>query len=491
MKLGKAKMLEKKYCTKHEGEPNKFYCETCEKLVCRDCIVMKQCCRDHDYVTLQEAAEKQAGNVKKALEMCKKTETEILDKIKEIENAEAKLRKLLTEVQNVHEVGSGMSESASYFEIVSKYDEIKQVLAEAESHGISTWTETAMSQSQKLPNVDNHDTPTEENTPQGLQSLPVSNRVNSGLQEHWKQFGQFNVDMGYEIKGITITSSNETAVYSYGARSISGPAVSVKSRSGDSKHQFGIPDGCCIASPTNEMQWSVQDFGSGNRSFQISRPPTPNTSNSLSPHASSFKPASPYPPPTRSMLFIHQLAPSANPANDMYVIPTRSQQSTSQQSECIIYNTKGKELSSFHMADSDPKCVTLDNAGNILTGYGSDTISIHHKNGAFINKFKAGSRTYPIGIAATGKGGIAVIFKNTAPFFRILDYSGQILKDSLPPPGVMICHAVSICSSKKGELFVLNRGETDGVYMYTGEGDYVGCVYYGDRQVCSSCIVPR
>ena len=183
---GKIKMSEKKYCTKHEGEPNKFYCETCEKLVCRDCIVMKQCCRDHDYVTLQEAAAKQADNVKKALEMCKKTEAKIHDKIKEIEKVEANLRKLLTKVQNVQEVGRQVSESASYFEIVSKYDAIKQVLEKVESHGITSWTETTLSQPKKLSKVDNH-VPTEKNTLQGLQSLSVSHTVNSGSQQHWKQ----------------------------------------------------------------------------------------------------------------------------------------------------------------------------------------------------------------------------------------------------------------------------------------------------------------
>ena len=41
-------------CTKHEGEPLKLYCNTCDKLICRDCIVIDH--SGHKYVFVTEEA---------------------------------------------------------------------------------------------------------------------------------------------------------------------------------------------------------------------------------------------------------------------------------------------------------------------------------------------------------------------------------------------------------------------------------------------------
>ena len=43
-------------CAKHPNEIMQLYCKTCRKLVCKDCILIKQLCRDHDYVSRQDVS---------------------------------------------------------------------------------------------------------------------------------------------------------------------------------------------------------------------------------------------------------------------------------------------------------------------------------------------------------------------------------------------------------------------------------------------------
>ena len=49
------------YCTQHHDENLKFYCETCEVLVCRDCIVLEH--KDHQYNRIEKVAEKEKADL--------------------------------------------------------------------------------------------------------------------------------------------------------------------------------------------------------------------------------------------------------------------------------------------------------------------------------------------------------------------------------------------------------------------------------------------
>ena len=68
--------IQDQYCSDHDGEKKKFYCESCEKLVCRDCIVLKQWCCDHDTVTLKQAADKKLVLLKTSLKKCNRKKNE-------------------------------------------------------------------------------------------------------------------------------------------------------------------------------------------------------------------------------------------------------------------------------------------------------------------------------------------------------------------------------------------------------------------------------
>ncbi len=80
-------------CKDHEGEINKFYCETCIKPVCRDCILMKQYCRDHEYIALKEASEKHAAKLTQFVTESKNIKKSCQDAIQKTESVEQKLRR--------------------------------------------------------------------------------------------------------------------------------------------------------------------------------------------------------------------------------------------------------------------------------------------------------------------------------------------------------------------------------------------------------------
>ncbi|XP_038062738.1 tripartite motif-containing protein 45-like [Patiria miniata] len=51
-------------CQKHKGEVKRFYCETCEELICRDCTVVDHCKPKHHYIDSGEASLKYKQSLK-------------------------------------------------------------------------------------------------------------------------------------------------------------------------------------------------------------------------------------------------------------------------------------------------------------------------------------------------------------------------------------------------------------------------------------------
>ncbi|XP_038062772.1 E3 ubiquitin-protein ligase TRIM56-like [Patiria miniata] len=51
-------------CQKHKGEVKRFYCETCEELICRDCTVVDHCKPKHHYIESGEASRKYKQSLK-------------------------------------------------------------------------------------------------------------------------------------------------------------------------------------------------------------------------------------------------------------------------------------------------------------------------------------------------------------------------------------------------------------------------------------------
>ena len=89
------------YCSLHEGKELELYCETCEELICHNCIVKKH--RDHQYDLVTDTFERQKGDIVASLEPVER-HLENADKmLKQIEAqskaAKAKRDAIATEIQ--------------------------------------------------------------------------------------------------------------------------------------------------------------------------------------------------------------------------------------------------------------------------------------------------------------------------------------------------------------------------------------------------------
>ncbi|XP_022110245.1 tripartite motif-containing protein 3-like [Acanthaster planci] len=51
-----ARSEEKNKCQKHQGEMKRFYCETCQELICSSCAVLDHCKPRHHYIDIGEAS---------------------------------------------------------------------------------------------------------------------------------------------------------------------------------------------------------------------------------------------------------------------------------------------------------------------------------------------------------------------------------------------------------------------------------------------------
>lgn len=88
----KQKMM---YCTTHKQEALKLFCETCDKLTCRDCQLLEH--KDHKYQFLQEAISKQRENLQNAVVGLKNKLGNYKQANEILKNKHSELRRRMTE----------------------------------------------------------------------------------------------------------------------------------------------------------------------------------------------------------------------------------------------------------------------------------------------------------------------------------------------------------------------------------------------------------
>lgn len=430
------------YCTEHEGEEKKFYCETCHKSVCRDCIVLKQCCRDHDTVPIKKAAEKQVIYLNEAVMKCSKKKQECkaaIDKAQTVgktlsssvgkvkgelkmrensyvkvirdifgnfmgdvekleQESSEKLSKVkdglstkLTEIENAKVVGERLSESGSPYEIMSQSSSV-----------LSSLKKMSMLELDKV-----------DDTLANVQTLQSAWILHVGL--NWRQIGQIKVPSksGFRPTGIAVTSDGKIAVCERYHR------IHVLSKSGDLMHT--IHGDTMLANDD-----SFRLGGLGDVSIT---------------------------------------------STNGYVIPKDNQC-------CQQYDSNYKLLSTFktYNANKEPSgaiAVTVDKNGCVILGMYHNAISIHNADGSFKSSF-AIPNNLPYSVAVTSHDEIVVASYDNQ--LQLFNYSGKCLLTFDPPPEVKSWVPRYVCCSKKDEVFVSNLGDPKAIYRYAAGGVYIGCV---------------
>ncbi|XP_072047957.1 uncharacterized protein [Amphiura filiformis] len=436
------------YCTEHDGEENKFYCKTCGKLVCRDCIIMKQCCRDHDYVTLKELSTEKSNQLKELMKTCsqnKKLCQEALEKVKkaksELSRSVKEVRKDLDMVKkenvwvlkNVYEQQLRGVENVyaqqvkrinhSYEQNKDKLDGVTSNLTaklqkmNSVYHESQHLVETASHSSiisryppvQEMLQEVNQDHTYGEDGELAVIPMPITSMY---VVQRWKQCREFkvlNTNRGkhhHGPVGIALTSENKIAIAYY-------DFIKVFSSSGNQDHCF------------RHLPYNGDDVAVTSKDGLVYVP--------------------------------------MSPLENRYRIN--------------VYDRKfqlHKECTISHSIDH--AVITIDKNDSVIMGLCDNTtnwISVYDiDNGSETSSFEIQSK--PISIALSAPGEIAVVYANNT--LQTSDYTGKIIHIFHPPPEAITWVPRCICASKKYEVFVVNQGDPKAIYRYTAGGEYIGCV---------------
>ncbi|XP_078367813.1 E3 ubiquitin-protein ligase TRIM45-like [Oculina patagonica] len=89
-KLGSKALKKPALCTKHSEETLKLFCQTCQKAICRDCIIVDH--RDHTYNFVSEVADKERKIIQNVLRETKTKERSVNDGLKAVQSMEVCVR---------------------------------------------------------------------------------------------------------------------------------------------------------------------------------------------------------------------------------------------------------------------------------------------------------------------------------------------------------------------------------------------------------------
>ena len=434
-------------CEEHEDEIKKFYCETCQKPVCRDCIIMKQHCRDHEYITLKEAAKKQATRLVQLAqqgEELKKAFQEAIQKTEDVErNVERSYQKGTKKVDMMEEcfkqkVASEMKKlkiglhklkedkqaelcitkenlQASLAKIESTCDLAKNISQMGPDFDITSIYPTLSANLEEFAKMKKPDAVDESLGCFGVQAIDemeVPDVVCLVGGEKWMIAQEIHMARAY-LRGIAVHPNGNVATTTGSYKT-----AHIYSRNGDLKYTFKGPFDVDI--------------------FDISIT-----------------------------------------SDNRYILPGKA--------ELLFYDDQGNRLkypkASTYNANNkpaDPRSLAVDSRGRIIVGLlDATTISIHHADGQLISKFAAPAKPWRLAVTSTGE--IAATFQDNT--LQLMDYSGSNVRVVQPPPGVIEWVPFAICCSKQGEIFVVNYGNYSyprTVYRYTADGDEcLGCVITG------------
>ncbi|XP_072015082.1 E3 ubiquitin-protein ligase TRIM45-like [Amphiura filiformis] len=430
---GKASLTDTKdhYCADHEGELNKFYCKTCKKLVCRDCILMVQHCRDHDYVTLKNAAAERLSVLDEEIKKCDDKKKKCRDGIEKIQTVASELNKAADDAKAKYEklkmgylyqVEELFAATEKHVTAIQQNRKGELDCAENDSRGQLKQFESAIEEGKRLMTgsashydvIANYDSVV--GTLQDLNKIEL-NEVDDRLldipimpippaiefSQRWKPIGQMKVSCKEGPTGIAVTSDGTVAVCDSWHR------ILVFSKSGELMHTI---DGYMLG-------------GSGVVSIT---------------------------------------------STNGYVIPTYD-------TTCKLYDNNYKLYSEFktYNANNEPseaRAVIVDKNGCIILGIGDNAISIHNADGSLKSSFATPYE--PRSVAVTSHEEIVVAGEDAN--LQLYNYSDKCLQTLSTPPEVKRWQPRYVCCSKRDEVFVVNRGDPKAIYKYAGGRVYMGCV---------------
>ena len=444
-KVNFRKEEENRYCKVH-GKLCEYYCETEKKTLCRDCVILNECPIEHSRISLKKASQIHCAELNKLLK--KST----LKKCK-CEKAVIKTHCVKKELEIHSQLGE---------EFLNKLEkdyakQIKNMFQKfrAEIHELKVERMSALDQKEtELQSTIREIESAEENTQKIIQS-----------------------DSEFEIVSSHSTLSNRLQ------QLFKSQPIAADSNLGYIKVEAAIPMipalGQLLKNGTPGERWKlIGQFSTGESDKLYGLALDQDDSIVLCSSVKGVK------------VFYHNgqvkcTIYDSPGAMDVAVSPDNKYHSIPVDYQPIKTNdSKGKELNTTPIAVvnndlSNANSLTVDKDGKIIVGQSKNTISIHSANGSLISKFA--TQSLPYRLAATSNGEIVSSFYDTklerTTSVQLMDYSGGNIRVVQPPAEIKVWSPGFVCC-RQGEIFVSNEdpGDPPGVYRYTSDGDYLGCV---------------
>ena len=438
---------EDQHCSEHDGELKRFYCNTCVKLICRDCVVVKKCCRDHQYVTLTEAAKKQTSRLVELLQKSRGKAKECQDAIQETEEVEKDFKaaagaskeavsQLRAEYVSMMEQIFAMHENELKTTEAKKAQQLDQIKTDLQSKlekiqsaidlgtkvsqmgtdfEIATRFTSLSGDLQKI--ISSQPVPADSGLGQIKINIPI---ISFQSSKPWNYVGKFTTTPRvYSPHGITIHHDGDIAI-------ASSKNVQVFSRDGSLLYSFKSPQSHQITvTPDKKYILSAQD---GTTYYDFHRK-------------------------QESQMSI--LDDSMQPINPI----------------SLAIDSDGKLITASGDIKGTPSWIGLITAMIVQSSHQPPKISIHQPDGSFISSFTPDA--IPRQLDVTPNHDIIVTLDNDS--VQLIDYTGNNIRTLASPPEVDQWLPQNVCCGKNN-LFIVNAGEPMAVHRYTISGIYLGVV---------------
>ncbi|XP_072041560.1 uncharacterized protein [Amphiura filiformis] len=429
---------EDQMCKDHEGETKKFYCVTCGKLICRDCCIVLGH-RQHQVISLKEASQKQVEKLKDLSRGSEDLKKKCRNALKKTENVEKSLAIASRDVKkNLERV---------------KNEYYKQVDAIFKKHEVDARS-VEVKNAKELGHI-------KEKLQTTLAKLDSACDLATRVTQTGSNYDITSVfpTLSASLEELNEMTEPEAASELLGYVGFKAPAkVNIPDlfsvlavKPGDK----WVQSGKFSTKPGLEHPWGIAvnkdgdiAVANGNKKAQV--------------FSNDGKVKCTFQGP-----FDASLSGIAITTDNKYILPGKG--------KILFYDSQGNRLNypmvpTYNMSNKqqNPCSFAVDSTGRIIVGLEGTTISIHHRNGQFIFKFKAPSQPY--WLAITSKGDIAVSSYDDCTL-RLMDYSGNNVRVVQPPQEVTEWNPWAVCCSQQGEIFVVNYGNPKAVYRYTADGD--------------------
>ena len=451
-----SKVMKEECCQNHKDQVLRWFCKTCGIPICRDCTVMDHRHPDHDYVTIESATEGQVNEIKTLMANCKGLSQQVTDAIEKTEVVQTNLDKAADEVKKQLN-----QEKKAYLEAIEKnYKVIMDKLAQIQrekSEKIDAARKGLQNMQSKLNNA-----------------MEIANQVITTGSRH-------DVASNYSTLFKTLTQLQE--VKSTGISKNFGVVKFIPSQKDKIKtiHLGSVSSG--PSSKEGNGRWVLEkEIGKdgegkikGGFGVAVSQNKMVSVADVTDKNVKIFDSDGNYRQALQGNL--HQ-------PHDVAVSFDGTQYITDRTGLVHVFSPDGKYVKQFPAMSPDGKAsdtdgsqlwsLAIDNDGNLLVGnYTKNYISKHRPNGAHISSINIPMNPFFVAVTTTGR----ILITNQIQM-QIVDHTGKLLHTVNKPRDVKSWRPCSACCSDDGVVYVssCDTGAQGGIYSFTEEGEYLGCV---------------